>query len=199
MNRKLMVAGALAAILAIVGGAYVGRNLLFDDSITKTPTAEKQKPRRPALVVFHETISDVSLSYPGSWTRREATEDDVPLIAVAPDRTTSLLVRVSVTGLEDVTAETLPIVKEKFTDPLITAVKTVKLVGPAQAVTLGGLLGYRYRYTYRSGAGAHDHYFLFKRGRMIALVFQATPASRLDNVQAQFDRIVASFSGKGPS
>ena len=196
MNRKLMVAGALAAILAIVGGAYVGRNLLFDDSITQTTAAEKQKPRRPALVVFHETISDVSLSYPGSWTRREATEDDVPLIAVAPDRTTSLLVRVSVTGLEDVTAETLPIVKEKFTDPLI---KTVKLVGPARAVTLGGLLGYRYRYTYRSGAGAHDHYFLFKRGRMIALVFQATPASRLDNVQAQFDRIVASFSGKGPS
>ena len=196
MNRKLMVAGALAAILAIVGGAYVGRNLLFDDSITQTTAAEKQKPRRPALVVFHETISDVSLSYPGSWTRREATEDDVPLIAVAPDRTTSLLVRVSVTGLEDVTAETLPIVKEKFTDPLI---KTVKLVGPAQAVTLGGLLGYRYRYTYRSGAGAHDHYLLFKRGRMIALVFQATPASRLDNVQAQFDRIVASFSGKGPS
>jgi len=196
VNRKLMVAGALAAILAIVGGAYVGRNLLFDDSITQTTAAEKQKPRRPALVVFHETISDVSLSYPGSWTRREATEDDVPLIAVAPDRTTSLLVRVSVTGLEDVTAETLPIVKEKFTDPLI---KTVKLVGPARAVTLGGLLGYRYRYTYRSGDGAHDHYFLFKRGRMIALVFQATPASRLDNVQAQFDRIVASFSGKGPS
>ena len=197
MNRKLMVAGALAAVFAIVGGAYVGRNLLFDDSVTRTPAAEE--PRRPAEVVFHETASDVSLRYPGSWTRQQATEDEVALIAVAPDRTTSLLIRVSVTGLEDITESTLPIVKKQLTDPLIKAVKTVKLLGPPQAVTLGGLPGYRYRYTYRAGAGAHDHYFLFKRGRMIALVFQATPASRFKAIEPQFERIAATFRATGPA
>jgi hypothetical protein len=196
VNRKWMVAAAIAAILAIVGGAYVGRNLLFDDSVTRTPASEK--PRRPAVVVFHETVSDVSLRYPGNWTRRRSTEDNVPLVAVAPDGETSLLVRVQVTGLDDVTSKTLPIVR-KYTDPLVEADKTVKLLGPPQAVTVGGLLGYRYRYTYRAGAGAHDHYFLFKRGRMIALVFQATPASRLDALEPQFERLARSFSGTGPS
>ena len=198
MNRKWMVAGALAAILAIVGGAYVGRNLLFDDSITQTPAAKKQKPRRPAVVVFHETISDVSLRYPGNWTRRPSPEDSVPLIAVAPDGTTSLLVGVSVTGLEDTATKTPP-VTTKFTDALLESKETIRLLDPPKAVRLGGLPGYRYRYTYRSRKGARDHYFLFKRGRMIALVFQATPSSRLDAVQAQFDRVVGTFSGAGPS
>ena len=197
MNRKLMVAGALAAVLAIVGGAYVGRNLLFDDSVTRTPASEK--PRRPAVIVFHETVSDVSLRYPGNWTTQGTTDDEVKRIAVAPDQTTSLLIRVSVTGLEDITESALPIVKKELTDPLIKAVKTVKLLGPPQAVTLGGLPGYRYRYTYRAGAGAHDHYFLFKRGRMIALVFQATPASRFKAIEPQFERIAATFRATGPA
>jgi len=197
VNRKLMVAGALAAVLAIVGGAYVGRNLLFDDSVTRTPASEK--PRRPAVIVFHETVSDVSLRYPGNWTTQGTTDDEVKRIAVAPDQTTSLLIRVSVTGLEDITESALPIVKKELTDPLIKAVKTVKLLGPPQAVTLGGLPGYRYRYTYRAGAGAHDHYFLFKRGRMIALVFQATPASRFKAIEPQFERIAATFRATGPA
>ena len=184
-----MVVGALAAILAIVGGTYVGRNILSDDATAPTPVAD---------VVFHETVSDVSLRYPGNWTRRRSTEDDVPLVTVAPDGATSLLMRVSVTGLDDITSKTLPIVR-KYTDALVNADKTVKLLGLPRPVTLGGLPGYRYRYTYRAGGGGHDHYFLFKRGRMIALVFQATPASRLDAVQAQFDRIASTFRGTAPS
>lgn len=193
-----MVVAALAAILAIVGGAYVGRNLLFDDATRAAPAAAKRTPRAPQTVVFHETVSDVSLRYPGSWTRRRSTEEGVPLVAVAPDGVTSLLVRVSDTGVADITKATLPIVK-KFTDPIIKADKTVRLLGPPQEVTLGGLLGYRYRYTYQGGAGAHDHYFLFKRGRVIALVFQTTPGSRLDAAEPQFERLAATFRGSGPS
>ena len=66
------------------------------------------------------------------------------------------------------------------------------------AVTAGGLPGWRYRYTFGSGAtgGAHDHYFLFKGGRMIQLVFQAVPAERLPAVAAVFDSIAASFRGR---
>jgi len=197
-----MVAGAAAAVIALLGGAYIAGNLLFGDATSQTPASGKPRapraPRVPATVVFHETISDVSLRYPGTWTRRRSTENDVPLVAVAPGGATSLLVRVSATGLENVTPETLPIVK-KFTDPIVKADKTVKLLGPPQAVTLGGLPGYRYRYTYQRRAGAHDHYFLFKRGRMIALVLQVTPGSRLKAAEPQFERLAATFRGTGPS
>jgi hypothetical protein len=198
VKRNWMVAGAATAVIAILGGAYIAGNRLFDDAASKPASGKRRAARAPATVVFHETVSDVSLRYPGTWTRRRSTEGDVPLVAVAPDGVTSLLVRVSVTGLEDVTSETLPIVK-KFTDPVVKADKTVKLLGPPQAVTLGGLPGYRYRYTYQAGAGAHDHYFFFKRGRMIALVLQVTPGSRLKAAEPQFERLAATFRGTGPS
>ena len=194
VSRRWLVIGGIAAILAILGGAYVGRNLLFDDSIARGRAADKPQT---SVVVFHETISDVSLRYPGNWTRRSSTEDDVALVAVAPDQATSVLLRVSVTGLQDITLKTLPIVR-KYTDPLVTADRTVKFLAPPQAVTLGGLPGYRYRYTYQGTAGAHDHYFLFKRGRMIALVFQATPASRFSRAEAQFQRLAGTFDGEAP-
>ena len=65
------------------------------------------------------------------------------------------------------------------------------------AVVAGGLPGWRYRYTFGTGAtaGAHDHYFLFKGGRLIQLVFQAVPAERLPAVAPLFDSIAASFRG----
>jgi len=193
-RRQWLLAGAVAAILAIVGGAYVGRTLLSDDS-AETHSRAPGRPQSP-FVVFHETVSDVSLRYPSNWTRLPSSTGDAALVVVAPDKATSLLLRVSVTGLQDITAETLPIAK-RYTDPLISADKTVKLLGPPRAVSLGGLLGYRYRYTYQGSKGAHDHYFLFKRGRIIALVFQATPASRLAAAEAQFQRIADTFDGSG--
>ena len=190
MNRKWLVAGAVAAILAVVLGARLGRDQLSKDD----PPA---KPAKPDVVRFHETVADVSLSYPGNWTRRQGGDPEVPLVVVAPDGSTSLLVRRSETGLETVTRETLPIAK-KYTDPLVRADKSVKLLGPAKPVVLGGLPGWRYRYTYGAGDGAHDHYFLFKGGLMIALVFQVTPANRLAAVTPQFDRIAGSASDGGP-
>ena len=64
------------------------------------------------------------------------------------------------------------------------------------AVTVGGLPGYRYRYTYTTAdktVGVHDHYFLFKTGRLVQLVLQAVPATNLKTLQPTFDRIVHSF------
>lgn len=193
VSRRWLAIGGIAAILAILGGAYVGRNVLFHDSVAPDRAADKP---RSSVVVFHETVSDVSLRYPSNWTRRSSTEG-AALVAVAPDHATSLLLRVSVTGLEDVTFKTLPIVRE-YTDRLVAADKTVRLLAPPQAVTLGGLPGYRYRYTYRGATGAHDHYFLFKRGRIIALVFQATPSSRFNGAEAQFQRLAGTFDGNAP-
>lgn len=185
-----MVGAAVAAVLAIVVGARIGRDLLTGDDPPAKPTAA-------TVVTFHETVSDVSLSYPATWTRRATVDEELPLVAAAPGGRTALLVRRSQTGLAPVTRATLPVAK-KFTDPLFRAIKGAKLLEPARPVELGGLVGWRYTYTYGGGQGVHDHYFLFKGGLLIALVFQATPANRLNTAAPAFARIAASFrSGPG--
>ncbi len=188
MNRRLLVVVAVAAVLALLAGAAVGRNLL--SNATPTPRAD--------VVRFKDTVANVSIAYPASWRRVERADDpDIALLAAADD-STSLLMRVSASGLSaPVTVETLPIVR-KYTDGLVAAdARAKQLVAPV-AVNAGGLPGWRYRYTFGSGAegGAHDHYFLFKGGRMIQLVFQAVPAERLAEVAAVFDSIAASFRGR---
>lgn len=188
MNRKLLVVVAVAAVLALLAGAAVGRNLL--SNATPTPHAE--------VVRFKDTVAKVSIAYPATWRRLERTDDpDVALLAAADDAT-SLLMRVSASGLTaPVTAQTLPIVR-KYTDGLVSAdARTSPLFDPV-AVSAGGLPGWRYRYTFGSGAtgGAHDHYFLFKGERMIQLVFQAVPATRLSAVAPVFDSIAQSFRGR---
>lgn len=180
-----MVVG-LAIVLAIVAGARVARDLLSSEPAPA--------PASSPVIVFHETVTGTSIAYPSSWRRQPTSEPGVALLAAA-NASTSLLVRVTVTGLDDITSRTLPLVRE-YTDPQVLADKRVKLLGDPQPIELGGLPGWRYRYSY--GAGAHDHYFLFKRGRMISLVFQARPASRLTALTPRFNRIAATFRGTVP-
>jgi len=188
VNRKLLVVVAVAAVLALLAGAAVGRNLLSPGT-PPAPAAD--------VVRFKDEISKVSIAYPAAWRKLDRADDpDVALLAAADD-STSLLVRVSAVGLQAVTQETLPIVR-KFTDDLLAAdARARQLVDPVP-VNLGGLPGWRYRYTYGVGesGGAHDHYFLFKGPRMIQLVFQAVPAVRLPALAPVFDRIAATFRGR---
>jgi hypothetical protein len=191
VNRRLLVVVAVAAVLALLAGAAVGRNLL---SSTTTPSG------RADIVRFHDEVSKVSIDYPAGWTRLpDPVNDPEVALRVADNAATSLQIRVSDVGLGPVTRKTLPVVR-KLTDDLIAADPRAKqLVAPA-AVVLGGLPGWRYRYTFGEGAtgGAHDHYFLFKGGRMIQLVFQAVPATNLPALAHTFDRIAASFKGQVP-
>lgn len=187
VNQKLLAVAAVAAILAIVAGAAVGRNLL---SSTTTPRAN--------VVRFKDEISKFSIAYPASWRRLQPAsgQSDVSLLVEA-DRATSLIVRSAAVGLATVTPKTLPIVR-KLTDGLVAEDSRAKLLGAPQAVELGGLPGYRYRYAYGSGetSGAHEHYFLFKDGRLIQLVFQAIPSGRLSALTPTFERIAATFRGR---
>lgn len=189
VNQKLLAIVAVAALLAIVAGAAVGRNLL-SSSTTSAPRAD--------VVRFKDAISKFSIDYPGSWSRLRTAgnEADVSLLVEA-DRATSLIVRAAPVGLATVTPKTLPIVR-KLTDSLVAEDPRAKLLGAPVPVQLGGLPGYRYRYTYGSGetSGAHDHYFLFKDGRLIQLVFQAIPSGRLSALTPVFDRIAATFRGR---
>ncbi len=191
VNRKLLVVVvAAAAVLALLAGAAVGRNLL---SPSDPPT------RRADVVRFKDPVAKVSIAYPASWTRLpdRPQEPDLALLA-AVDDSTSLLMRISPSGLDGgVTVRTLPVVRG-FTDDLVKADPRAKQLADPVAVVAGGLPGWRYRYTYGSGdsGGAHDHYFLFKDKQLIQLVFQAVPAERLATLAPVFDSIAASFRGR---
>jgi hypothetical protein len=119
------------------------------------------------------------------------------LAAAGPS--TSLLLRVTKSEIANVKQETLPVVRQ-FTDPLLAADERAKQLSAPEAVSLGGLLGYRYRYTYTGGdgsTGAHVHYFLFKPGKMIQLVFQAVPATSLPKAEPTFERIASTLRTSG--
>lgn len=191
MNRNWLVGGvaaalALAAVLALVVGGLVGR------SIVPSPA-----PERPATVRFTDTLTDVSISYPATWVRRIANDQAVRLVASAPDASASLSVSVRKSGLEAVTDDTLSIVRP-LTDDLLHQDNRIGTIGEPVAVKIGGLPGYRYTYTYTKADGsdgAHIHYFLFKGARLIQIVLQAVPASRLPSLQPTFDRIAGTFEG----
>lgn len=189
MNRKLLVVVAVAAVLALVAGAAVGRNLLS----SATPD-----PPRADVVRFKDDAAKVSIAYPAAWTRLADRPDEPDLaLLVAKDDTATMLMRISNVGLEEVTKKGLPVVR-KFTDGLLAEDTRIKQLVDPVAVDLGGLPGWRYRYSFGpgDGIGAHDHYFLFKSGRMIQLVFEAVPLRMLPSLAPEFDRIAASFRGR---
>ena len=171
-----MVAAGLAAILALVIGAAVGRSII--------PSATPQRTPPPEPVEFTDPESGIGLTYPGTWRTLRSSDSQVRLLAAAgPSK--SLQIRVTNTEIADVKRETLPVVRQ-FTDQLLAADQRTKQLSKPAAISLGGLLGYRYRYTYMGdggSTGAHVHYFLFKRGKMIQLVFQAVPATSLPKVE----------------
>ena len=182
-----MVAAGVAAILALLIGVAIGRSII--------PSASSQRPPVPEPVEFTDVETGIALTYPGSWRRLPSTDPQVHLLAAAGP-SASLLLRVTRSKIQtSFKQEALPIVRQ-FTDPLIAADRRTKQLAAPEAISLGGLLGYRYRYTYtaRDGStGAHVHYFLFKAGKMIQLVFQAVPPTSLPKVEPTFERIAATL------
>ncbi len=190
MNRKLLVVVIVAAVLALVVGAAVGRNLI--SSATPLPRAE--------VVRFQDEISKVSIAYPASWKLLPlpSQEPDVAL-RIALEGSAAMQMRSTQVGIEGVTKKTLPVVR-KFTDGLLNEDPRVRLLDPPLPVELGGVPGYRYRYRYTvdssANAGAHLHYFLFKGTRMIQLVFETATKARLMELTPAFQKIAATFKSE---
>ncbi|MDQ3722304.1 MAG: hypothetical protein M3376_04380 [Actinomycetota bacterium] len=192
MDRRWLVAGVvgvlgLFAVLALVVGGVVGR------SIVPTPA----EPSRPATVRFADTLTDVAISYPATWVRQSSRDQAVRILAASPDGSAGVSVSVRKSGLETVTAQSLAVVRP-LTDDLLKADNRIAAVPEPAAVTVGGLPGYKYSYTYRAQdgtEGAHLHYYLFKDERLIQLVLQAVPASRLASLEPTFDQIADTFEG----
>jgi hypothetical protein len=187
-----MVAAAAAAILALVIGAAVGRSIIPSGADRPTLTT-------PAPARFSDTDVGITLSYPAAWTRLRSRDPQVILVA-ALSPATSISLRVSKSQLKGVTQQTLPVVRQ-LTDDLIAADRRAKPLSAPEAVSVGGLPGYRYRYTYATAdgkTGAHVHYFLFKHDLLLQLVFQALPASSLASVEPTFTRIAGTLVSREP-
>lgn len=196
MQRKWLVgivAGvlALAAVLALIGGGVVGRSIV--PSPTTTP--DRAVPA-PTTVRFRDTLTDMAIAYPSSWLRRLSKDQEVRILASSPDATAGVSVSVRKSGLsEEINQRNLAVVRS-LTDDLVRSDARITARAEPLAVTVGGLPGYRYRYTYTTAdktEGAHDHYFLFRKGRLVQIVLQAVPSSNLKTLQPTFDRIVSSF------
>jgi hypothetical protein len=186
-----IVAGvlALAAVLALIGGGVVGRSIVPSPATTPQPAA-------PDTVRFKDTLTDVAVAYPSTWVRRFSQDQTVRILASTKDASAGLSVSVRKSGItEDVSLRTLPVVRT-LTDDLLRSDDRITAISEPVAVTVGGLPGYRYRYTYKAAdktEGAHDHYFLFKKGELIQLVLQAVPSANLSALQPTFDRIAGSL------
>lgn len=199
MNRKWLVGGvaaflALAAVLALVVGGVVGRSIVPSPEEPATPAA--REPQKPAGTVrFTDTLTDVSIAYPATWMRRMPSDQAVRLVTSSPDASAAVSVSVRKSDLETVTADTLAVVRP-LTDDLLREDNRIGELPDPVAVTVDGLPGYKYTYTYRAddgGRGAHIHYFLFTGDRLIQVVLQAVPATKLAALQPTFDEIARTF------
>lgn len=200
MDRKWLVGGvaaflAVAAVLALVVGGVVGRSIVPSPEPEPPAAQAPPKPKPPASIRFTDTLTDVSIAYPGIWLRRFSKDPAVRFVASSRDASGAVSISVRKSGLETITMDTLPIVRS-LTDDLLRQDRRIRSLPEPEAVAADGLPGYRYTYTYRlegGGDGAHIHYFLFKGPRVIQLVLQAVPATKLGELQATFDQLARSF------
>jgi hypothetical protein len=212
VSRTWLIGGvaaflAIAAVLALVVGGVVGRSIVPSPEESPPPTQEPRQPQEPQQPAkpqgtfrFTDTLTDVSIAYPADWVRRYPRDQAVRLVASSPDASAAVSISVRKSELETITPDTLPIVRS-LTDDLLREDKRIGALPIPVAQTIDGLPGYRYTYTYRrdgGGDGAHIHYFLFKEGRLIQMVLQAVPASKLSAWQPTFDEIARTFRrGRG--
>lgn len=207
MDKKWLIAGvaallAIFAVLALVVGGVVGRSIVPSPAEPGTVATEPEPeaPTAPATRRFTDTLTDVSIAYPGTWVRRISRDQAVRFVASSQDAAAAVSISVRKSDLETITFDTLPLVRA-LTDDLLRRDQRLGTLPEPEAVTADGLPGYRYTYTYRpegGGNGSHVHYFLFKGDRLIQIVLQAVPAARLDQMRPAFDAIARSFrSGPG--
>jgi hypothetical protein len=201
VNRKWLVGGAaflaFAAVLALVVGGVVGRSIVPSTPESESPAGQQPspKPKPPVTRRFRDTLTDISITYPGAWLRRFSSDQTVRFVASSPDASAAVSISVRPSGLETITPDTLPIVRP-LTDDLLRQDKRIRSIPEPVAVVADGLPGYRYTYTYRrerGGDGAHIHYFLFKEERVIQMVLQAVPATKLSALQPTFDTLASTF------
>lgn len=196
MTRGRQAALAVGAVVVLAAAVLVGRAVV---SPPKHPAftlhaASAPPYPPPGFVAFRDQAAGFSIAYPKSWTRL-APDPQVDLLAT-DGAGVSLLVRVTAVNLGTVTADNLPRVR-RLTDRLVQADGRARQVRPPRKIVLSGVPGYLYLYTFRqvgtTQTKAHAHYFLFKDGALIALVFQVEPAESLVRLAPTLDAVARTF------
>jgi len=199
MPRKGLVLVVVILAAALLGGAALIGNKVISgvaDPAPPPPAPREASDTPGNFVRFDYTPAQISIGYPSDWVQRRSEDREVGLL-ISRGRDASMLLRVAPIGIE-VTPDTLPVVRS-LTDSLVRADGRVELLETPREIVLDGLPGYVYRYlfTTKDGRpGAHVHYFLFKGGKLITLVFQALPASRLGALSESFDQIAGTFRNR---
>jgi hypothetical protein len=187
----VLVAGVLATLAAVLG-----QRMLAPPPAPQTAAAQPSTPdSTPAdFVEFRSDNGGFALSYPKSWQRLPSQDPQVALVA-ANGQQDSFLVRVVKLDAA-VGPDQLPAAKQ-LADRIVKANKSVKLLTEPAKIELAGLPGYFYFYSFEDPVskqtGAHSHFFLFNKDKMITLVFQSIPTEQFPRVAPTFDQITSSF------
>jgi hypothetical protein len=133
------------------------------------------------------------VDYPASWKQYQSQDPKVQFLA-GPDSTDFVQVRVVSPLPVDIPPGDTQVMK-RITDSLLSG-QPINVVQESQ-LALAGLPGYQYVYTFQDSAsgqtGVHIHDFLFQGNRLITLVFQALPESRLKGLAPAFDQVRSRF------
>ena len=202
MSRRRLAVTAVAALVVLLASIAVGRSFISSPPTTTArdqppatapAPAASQAPLPEGFVSFNESELGFSVASPCTWKRLASTDEEVRLL-VADGTKVSLLVRVAPVGLT-VTEDTLGLVRD-LTDSLVRANPSVKLLSEPQPIALDDAPGYRYLYTFGAGGGrrgAHLHFLVFRRKRLIQLVFQVPGVRALEREADLLDRIAGTF------
>jgi hypothetical protein len=133
------------------------------------------------------------IDYPDTWHQFQPSDPKVQYLA-GPDDRDFVQVRViqplpASFGPGDTQA------MKKVSDALLSG-QPIDIAQETQT-TVGGLPGYQYVYTFKDPAsgqtGVHIHVFLFQATRLITLVLQALPETRLTSLAKSYDAVLAGF------
>ena len=179
----MRVAAAAALSLLLLGCGGQGAR----------PTATASVPETGSLARHVDPQAGFLIDYPASWKQYRSQDPKVQFL-VGPDGTDFVQVRVVAPLPVAIPANDTQVMK-RITDSLLAG-QPIDIVQESQ-VTLGGVSGYQYVYTFPDTAsgqtGVHIHDFLFDGTRLVTLVFQALPETRLKALAPAFDQVRSRF------
>jgi hypothetical protein len=190
---------AVVAVGVLAGGGAVLAAGIGQDSMSnpsggaRASGTESGNSASQKLVPFRDDSGRFQVSYPEGWERLRSSDPNVVLLV--GKQNASFQVRVINLG-KDIGSERLDSFKP-VTDSIVASNKTAKLLADPTQIKVGSLPGYFYFYSFRDPQtgedGAHSHFFLFSRNKMISLVFQSIPAGDFRTAAPTFDKITQSF------
>lgn len=179
----MRVAAAAALSLLLLGCGGQGAR----------PTATPSVPGTGSLERHVDAAAGFLIDYPASWRQYRSQDPKVQFLA-GPDGTDFVQVRVVAPLPVSIPSGDTQVMK-RITDSLLAG-QPIDIVQESQ-VTLGGVAGYQYVYTFPDTAsgqtGVHIHDFLFDGDRLVTLVFQALPETRLRAIAPAFDQVRSRF------